>query len=143
MGHLDQDQSTWNELLGNKAKYISLGSRKRDGSVVRTPVWFVVEGQDLIVTTEGSSGKAKRMRNYPEIDLGTCDMRGRIHGELVTAAAKILPASENADSEKLFAKKFKLMYKIMSMRDKKSSDKNPNAGRIFIRISRDGFAPSA
>lgn len=146
MGNFEQDQLVWQQLMGNKAKYISLGTRKRDGSVVRSPVWFVAQGTDLIVTTEGSSGKAKRMRNYPEIDLAECDMRGRIGGELVSAAAEILPASSNAEKEKLFIKKFKLMYKIMSIRGRKNAGRgpeNPDSGRIFIRISRNGFTPSA
>ncbi len=81
------------------------------------------------------------MGSYPEIDLVKCDMRGRIHGELVTAAAVILPASANADQEKLFVKKFKWMYKFMTMRGTKGSAENPDAGRIFIRISRNGFTP--
>ena len=145
MGNFEQDQQVWQQLLSNKAKYISLGTRKHGGAVVRTPVWFVVEGTDLIITTEGSSGKAKRMRNYPEVDLAECDMRGRIRGELITAAAQIMPASVNADCEKLFVKKFKLMYKLMTMRGKKNdrnNPDNPDSGRIFIRISRNGFAPS-
>jgi uncharacterized protein len=144
MGNFDHDQQVWQQLLSNKAKYISLGTRKLGGAVVRTPVWFVVEGTDLIITTEGSSGKAKRMRNYPEIDLAVCDMRGRIRGELITAAAQVMPASVNADCEKLFIKKFKLMYKLMTMRGKRKAGKfseDPNSGRIFIRISRNGFAP--
>lgn len=145
MGNFEQDQQVWQQLLSNKAKYISLGTRKHGGAVVRTPVWFVVEGTDLIITTEGSSGKAKRMRNYPEVDLAECDMRGRIRGELITAAAQIMPASVNADCEKLFVKKFKLMYKLMTMRGKKNdrnNHDNPDSGRIFIRISRNGFAPN-
>ena len=145
MGTFEQDQQVWQQLLSNKAKYISLGTRRHGGEVVRTPVWFVVEGTDLIITTEGSSGKAKRMRNYPEVDLAECDMRGRIRGELITAAAQIMPASANADCEKLFIKKFKLMYKLMTMRGKKNdrnNPDNPNGGRIFIRISRNGFAPN-
>jgi len=146
MGNFEQEQQVWRQLLSSKAKYISLGTRKRDGSVVRTPVWFVAEGTDVIVTTEGSSGKAKRMRNYPEIDLAECDMRGRIRGELVTAAAAVLPANANADQEKLFVKKFKVMYKIMNMLGRRTTRNNPadpDDGQIFIRIGRDGFTPSA
>jgi|GEM_PF-695466 len=146
MGNFEQQQQVWRQLLSSKAKYISLGSRKRDGSVVRTPVWFVAEGTDVIVTTEGSSGKAKRMRNYPEIDLAECDMRGRIRGELVTAAAAVLPASAHSDQEKLFVKKFKLTYKIMNMLGRRTARNNPadpDAGQIFIRISRDGFTAGA
>lgn len=144
MGNFEQDQQVWQQLLSSKAKYISLGTRRHDGSVVRTPVWFVADGNDLIITTEGSSGKAKRMRNYPEIDLAECDMRGRIRGELVTAAVEVLPASANAVHEKLFIKKFRLMYKLMTLRGRKNTDNksdDPTSGRIFIRISRQGFMP--
>lgn len=146
MGNSEQEQQVWQQLLSSNAKYISLGTRKRDGSVVRTPVWFVAEGTDVIVTTEGSSGKAKRMRNHPEIDLAECDMRGRIRGELVTAAAAVLPASANADQEKLFVKKFKVMYTFMNLLGRRTARNNPadpDAGQIFIRIRRDGFSPSA
>jgi PPOX class probable F420-dependent enzyme len=145
MGNLEQDQQVWEQLRKNKAEYISLGTRKHDGAVVRTPVWFVVDGSDLIITTESTSGKAKRIRNYPEIDLAECNMRGRIGGELITAAAQVMPTSVYADCEKLFIKKFKLMYKLMTMRGKKNdrnNPDNPDGGRIFISISRTGFAPN-
>lgn len=145
MGNFEQNKQVWQQLLSNKAKYVTVGTRKHGGEVVHTPVWFVVEGTDLIITTEGSSGKAKRMRNYPEIDIAACDMRGRIRGQLITAAAQVMPASVNADCEKLFIKKFKLMYKFMTLRDKKKAGNNsgdPQSGRVFIRISRSGFAPN-
>lgn len=146
MGNFEQNKLVWQQLLSNKAKYITVGTRKHGGAVVHTPVWFVVDGTDLIITTEGSSGKAKRMRNYPEIDVAECDMRGRIRGQLITAAAQVMPAGVNADCEKLFIKKFKWMYKIyklMTSRGKKKTinSEDPNAGQIFIRISRSGFAP--
>jgi PPOX class probable F420-dependent enzyme len=147
VGNFEQNQQVWQQLLSNKAKYITVGTRKHGGMVVHTPVWFVVDGTDLIITTEGSSGKAKRMRNYPEIDLAQCDMRGRIRGQMITAAAQVMPASVNADCEKLFIKKFKLMYKVyklMTLRGKKKAGKSedPSNGQIFIRISRNGFAPN-
>jgi hypothetical protein len=31
MGNFEQDQLVWQQLLSDKAKYISLGTRKRDG----------------------------------------------------------------------------------------------------------------
>ena len=146
MGNFEQDQQVWQQLLSDKSKYISLGTRRGEGEVVRTPVWFVVEGNDLIITTDGSSGKAKRIRNYPEIDLAICDMRGRIRGELIVAAAEVIPANQDADYTRLFSSKFTLSYKLMTMRGRKnskSSAKNQDIGQIFIRISRDGFTHGA
>lgn len=128
---IDAD-STWDQLLHGNDKYISLGTRKRDGSIVRTPVWFVTEGLDLIVTTQGTSGKAKRIRNFPEVDLATCDMRGNIKGAIVTAAAQQISDGSSDAYVKLLKRKYGLMFRLLSMRT--SED------RVFIRISRPPLA---
>lgn len=122
----------WNQLHGGGAKYLSLGTRKRDGSVVRTPVWYVSEGADLVVTTQGSSGKAKRIRNFPEVDLAACDMRGQLKGILISAMAQQLIDPDTQTLVKLFKKKYGLMYRLMTLRQ--------TDDRVFIRISRDEFA---
>lgn len=127
----DHDEQVWNNLLNGRHKYISLGTRKRDGSTVRTPVWFVTDGQDLIVTTQRDSGKAKRIRNFPEIDLAVCDMRGNLKGTITTAAAQQIPSTNADDYVKLFKQKYGLMFRILSLR--------ASADRVFIRISRHGF----
>lgn len=126
-----QDQQVWDQLLRGKEKYISLGTRKRDGSIVRTPVWFVTNGSELIVTTQGTSGKAKRVRNFAEVDLAACDMRGSIKGPIISAAAQQIPSSDPDAFVSLFKKKYGLMFRLMSLRG--SDD------RVFIRVSRDGF----
>lgn len=127
-----QNQQVWDHLLTGEDKYISLGTHKRDGSIVRTPVWFVTKGSELIVTTQGSSGKAKRVRNFPEVDLATCDMRGNIKGPIISAAAQQIPDSNPDIFVSLFKKKYGLMFRLMSLRG--SND------RVFIRVSRNGFA---
>lgn len=126
-----QNQQVWDRLLSGSDKYISLGTRKRDGSIVRTPVWFVTDGKELIITTQGSSGKAKRVRNFPEVDLATCDMRGNIQGAIISAAGQLVSDSDSDTFVKLFKKKYGLMFRLMSLRG--SND------RVFIRISRNGF----
>lgn len=125
---MDNDQRLWDQLLGGAAKYISLGTRKRDGSVVRTPVWYVSEGVDLVVTTQESSGKAKRIRNFSEVDVAPCDMRGQLTGPIINAVAHQISDPDGQALAKLFKKKYGLMYRLMALR--KSED------RVFIRISR-------
>lgn len=75
-------------------KYLSLGTHRRDGSLVRTPVWLVREGDRLLVTTQGSSGKVKRIRANPAVLLAPCDARGRLRGAEVPGTALLTDAVE-------------------------------------------------
>ena len=70
-------------------KYISLGTFKKDGSVVHTPVWFGEENGKLYVMSD--SGKYKRIRNNPQVRIAPCTMRGKITGPEFAGTARILP----------------------------------------------------
>ena len=128
-----QGQDLWDFLLHDRYKYISLGTLKKDGAVVRTPVWFVgvahsTSGSELIVTTESNSWKVKRIRNFPDVEIAECDMRGRIKGKAISVVAQIVdPATENG-LVALFHKKYGLMFRIMSLPGRKARQ------RVFIRI---------
>jgi PPOX class probable F420-dependent enzyme len=140
------EQDLWDSLLSNKCKYISLGTLKKDGTVVRTPVWYVgvshgTSGPELFVTTESNSGKVKRIRNFPDVEIAECDMRGRIKGKAISVVAQIVdPATENG-LVALFHKKYGLMFRIMSLPGRKARQ------RVFIRIcqpqAHEPISPSA
>ena len=74
-------------------KYLSLGTFRKSGEKVATPVWVTRDGDDLYVITGASSGKVKRIRNNAEVELAPCDMRGRISGAEVSGTAEILDAA--------------------------------------------------
>jgi PPOX class probable F420-dependent enzyme len=58
-------------------RYVLLSSRKRDGSMVSTPVWIVAVDDDTVgFTTQASAGKVKRIRNFPQVTLQPCNSRG-------------------------------------------------------------------
>jgi hypothetical protein len=60
-------------------RYVLLTTRKRDGSTVPTPVWIVDLGDGTVgFTTEASAGKVKRIRNFPDVTLRSCDRRGAV-----------------------------------------------------------------
>jgi uncharacterized protein len=59
-------------------KYVRLTTFKRDGTAVATPVWIVPDGNDLLVLTSTSTGKAKRIRHTERVLLAPCDARGRV-----------------------------------------------------------------
>ena len=65
------------------AQYFSLRTKKKDGSQVDTPVWFVPapEEQTYHVFANISSGKVKRIRNFAETYVARCDIRGKVLGE--------------------------------------------------------------
>ena len=60
-------------------RYILLASQKRDGSWVTTPVWIAALDDGTVgFTTEASSGKVKRIRNFPEVTLQPCTSRAAV-----------------------------------------------------------------
>jgi len=74
--------------LGDEA-YVNLASFRRDGREVRTPVWIARDGEDLVVYTNGESGKVKRIRNGARVRLAACDARGTLRGEWVEGSARV------------------------------------------------------
>src|SRR5215218_1336099 len=69
-------------------KYLSLTSFRRDGTGVATPVWFVEAGGRLLVETDASSYKVRRIRRDPRVTVAPCtaaraDQDQVAHGQLV------------------------------------------------------------
>jgi PPOX class probable F420-dependent enzyme len=75
-------------------QYISLASFRKNGAAVYTPVWFAEEDDKLYVMTRNDSGKYKRIRNNPKIQIAPCNMRGKITGPEFSATVRILPQQE-------------------------------------------------
>ena len=88
-------------------KYLSLTSFKRDGTGVATPVWFVADGERLLVTTDADSFKVKRIRRNPAVSVAPCSASGRLRGDPVPATAEILPPSELPRVSALSARKYR------------------------------------
>lgn len=62
------------------ASYLSLRSYKKDGTAVDTPVWFAQVEDKLVVFTNGTSYKVKRIRRDPRVQVARCDVRGKLLG---------------------------------------------------------------
>lgn len=67
--------------------YIRLETFKRNGQVVVTPVWFVVDDGTIFVRSYANSGKVKRMRNNPYVKLAPSDPLGKPHGVTIEGTA--------------------------------------------------------
>jgi len=65
------------DVLG-QSRYIRLTTFRRDGTPVPTPVWQVRDGDHLLVITDGTTGKVKRLRHTPRVLIAVSDQRGRV-----------------------------------------------------------------
>src|SRR5512133_2466940 len=89
-------------------KYLSITSFKRDRSGVATPVWFVQEDGRLLVQTDATSGKVKRIRRNPQVLVGPCTATGRLLADLVPAQAELLGEADLGRVERLLAAKYRI-----------------------------------
>ena len=97
-------------------KYINLETYRKDGRGVRTPVWFVEsssgDGSVLYVRTSDDTGKYKRIRNNPSVQIAPCDMRGSVKGKWVKGEARIASEEEKLKAFKMLEKKYGIIYKM-------------------------------
>lgn len=72
-------------------RYVSLTTFRRSGEPVPTPVWFIPQPNGtLLVYTGATSGKVKRLRREPRCTVAPCDVRGRVHGDALSAEGIVL-----------------------------------------------------
>ena len=86
--------------------YICLTTFRKSGVPVPTPVWFGEGDDKLYVKTRNDSGKYKRIRNNPRVQVAPCTMRGKITGPQFAATARILPSQEWPHTQKIISRKY-------------------------------------
>ena len=103
-------------------KYLNLETFKKNGTGVKTPVWFAAEPGDdlssasarLYVYTIENTGKVKRLRNNGKVRLAPCDARGKVLGEWVDARAELISGAELAHADAVLNKKYFPLKQIMN-----------------------------
>jgi PPOX class probable F420-dependent enzyme len=94
-----------------RQKYLSIESYRKDGTAVRTPVWFAQEGETLYVWTRADSGKAKRIRREGRIRIAPCKADGTLLGEWIEARAQADASPEAlAHVQALMRRKYGLAF---------------------------------
>lgn len=94
-------------------QYLNLETFRRTGVGVKTPVWFVRDGEALFVRTIANSGKVKRIRYSGRVNIAPCKVDGALLGEWIPAAAREVKDKEiDRKVDRLLGKKYGLM-KIM------------------------------
>jgi PPOX class probable F420-dependent enzyme len=77
-----------------KARQVLLTSYRKDGTPVGTPVNMAVVGPVGYARTWETSGKFKRIRRNPQVEIAPCTGRGKPTGEPLRMTARILEGEE-------------------------------------------------
>lgn len=96
-------------------KYVNMETVKKNGSVVRTPVWFVQDDYGIYVRTYSNSGKVKRLRANGRLRVAPCDFEGRLLGDWVEMNHEFLSGEEEKRIEKMFFKKYGIQARLTSI----------------------------
>jgi uncharacterized protein len=99
-----------------KNQYINLETFRKSGLGVKTPVWFVQEGNKIFVQTDVRSGKVKRIHNNSQVNIAPCKMDGALLGDWIPSTAiEIKDDETNGKIKHLLDKKYGLMKKMLSL----------------------------
>ena len=106
--------SRFNQFIDQK--YLSLETYKRDNTPIQTPVWFVIDNDQLYITTKETTGKVKRLRNNQNARIAVCSMKGDIKSDWVDVGLeKIHEESDVEKIVKLRKKKYGFSARLISM----------------------------
>ena len=97
-------------------KYLNLETYKKDKTSVKTPVWFVIEKDQIYITTKETTGKVKRLRNNQNARIAVCSMKGEIKSDWVDVGLeKITEENDVEKIVKLRKKKYGFSARLVSM----------------------------
>jgi PPOX class probable F420-dependent enzyme len=82
------------------ARFVSLTTFRRSGERVSTPVWVGRDGEGLVVLTPAGSGKVKRLRRDPRVELAPCGRFGKVDDGVEPLAGTAQVRESAADVER-------------------------------------------
>lgn len=96
-----------------KQQYLNIETFRKNGQGVKTPVWFVQDGETLQIWTQAGAGKAKRIRNNSTVRVAPSTGSGEPTGTWVDAHAQTNESPEAIKHlETLMKKKYGAMFYI-------------------------------
>lgn len=130
----------WREIASSP--FVSLGTFRKNGALVAVPVWIARDGDELVVTSERSTGKVKRLRNDPRVVLRPCSRMGSIDPDAITveAHARIAgPATDDDRADRALRRKYGLQFRIiLGVEALVRRIQRKPGDRVILRISRAG-----
>jgi hypothetical protein len=105
--------------MGNKLeqfldqKYINLETYKKDGTPIRTPVWFVIDKELIYIITRDSTGKVKRLGNNQNVRIVPCSFKGEPKNDWVKGKTEMITGEEADKAIKLRKKKYGMFARLI------------------------------
>ena len=96
-------------------KYINLETYKKDGTPIRTPVWFVIDKNLIYVITRDSTGKVKRLKNNQDVRIVPCSFKGEAKNEWVKGKTQMITGEEADKAIKLRKKKYGMSARLIGL----------------------------
>lgn len=87
-------------------RFLNLTTFRKNGVPVVTTVLFALANDRIYVWTTKDSGKAKRIRNNPTVQIAPSTRLGQPRGPITAATARILPATEQMEAQTVTARQF-------------------------------------
>jgi PPOX class probable F420-dependent enzyme len=116
-------------------EFLSLETFRKNGIGVKTPIWFAQEGDTLYLWTVGDSGKVKRIRNNPRVNIAPCKRFGEVTGESVEAQASVDDsAAAVRHVERLLSQKLGFGYAVFRLIDQ-VRDWQRGSHRVSVKVS--------
>ena len=117
-------------------RYVSLTTFRRSGVGVATAVWVAPVEDALVVVTGAATGKAKRLRRDPRVELRECDVRGRVRpgAPVVHGTARLV--ADEAEMERLLEghwRKYGLQFRAYRAIERLLTRGGP--GEVAVRIT--------
>jgi PPOX class probable F420-dependent enzyme len=122
--------------LGDE-QFLSLTTFRRSGECVSTPMWVGRDGDALIMFTPEASGKVKRLRNSPRVDLRPCNRFGRVKDgvEPIAGMAEVLTDEDSRErATGIIRRKYGLGYRVVMGIERLI--KSGQEKRVILRITR-------
>ena len=95
--------------------YLNLETYRKNNQPVVTPVWFILNDNNIFVVTKEKTGKVKRLKNTNVVRVAPCNYRGNPKGKWVNGTARFVDSQEKSDILKMRDKKYGIKAKIASL----------------------------
>lgn len=130
-------QSTLDDLAGEP--FVSLTTFRRDGTPVATPVWIARDGDALVVTTVAGTGKVKRLRRNPRVELRPCSRRGEVPPGAGMASGTAEVVAQSPGHVDALRRKYGLQFRLLTLAQRLVRRKQED--RVILQITLDTPAP--
>ena len=96
-------------------RFLNLATFRKNGVPVVTTVLFALANGRIYVWTTKDSGKVKRIRNNPAVQIAPSTRLGRPLGQIADATARMLSATEQVEAQCLTDREFGWLKKVFGL----------------------------